>query len=57
VTDPDSRQFLLRQGRLLEIATLGWNIAGVPILAIAALRAHAVALAAFGLDSRSHSAI
>jgi hypothetical protein len=45
VTDPDSRQFLLRQGRLLEIATLGWHIAGVAILAIAAVRAHWVAQA------------
>jgi hypothetical protein len=43
VTAPASRPFLLRQGRLLEIATLGWNIAGVAILAIAALDAHSVA--------------
>jgi divalent metal cation (Fe/Co/Zn/Cd) transporter len=42
---------LLRRGRSLEVATLAWNIAGVIILAIAALRAHSVALAGFGLDS------
>jgi divalent metal cation (Fe/Co/Zn/Cd) transporter len=42
---------LLRRGRLLEAATLSWNIIGIVILAIAALRAHSVALAGFGLDS------
>jgi divalent metal cation (Fe/Co/Zn/Cd) transporter len=42
---------LLRRGRLLEAATLGWNVVGIVILAIAALRAHSVALAGFGLDS------
>lgn len=51
MTNPASRQRLLRQGRRLEIATLGWNVAGVAILAIAAVRAHSVALAGFGLDS------
>ena len=34
---------------MLEYATLGWN--GVGMLLVAAPRAHAVALAAFGLDS------
>lgn len=42
---------LLRRGRLLEIATLLWNVAGIMILAIAALRARSVALAGFGIDS------
>lgn len=42
---------LLQRGRLLEGATLAWNIAGIIVLAIAALRAHSVALAGFGLDS------
>jgi divalent metal cation (Fe/Co/Zn/Cd) transporter len=51
VSSPASRQRLLRRGRLLEIATLGWNTVGLAILAIAALRAHSVALAGFGLDS------
>lgn len=42
---------LLRCGRLLESATLGWNVIGIVVLAIAAMRAHSVALAGFGLDS------
>jgi divalent metal cation (Fe/Co/Zn/Cd) transporter len=46
-----TRSGLLRRGRLLEAATLGWNVVGVAVLAVAALRAHSVALAGFGLDS------
>jgi divalent metal cation (Fe/Co/Zn/Cd) transporter len=42
---------LLRRGRLLEAATLAWNVIGIVVLALAALRAHSVALAGFGLDS------
>ncbi len=42
---------LLRRGRILEGITLGWNIAGIVVLAIAAIRARSVALAGFGLDS------
>jgi divalent metal cation (Fe/Co/Zn/Cd) transporter len=42
---------LLRRGRALEVVTLGWNVAGIVILAIAAIRARSVALAGFGLDS------
>ena len=42
---------LLRRGRKLETATLGWNIAGVVVLAYAAIEARSVALAGFGLDS------
>jgi divalent metal cation (Fe/Co/Zn/Cd) transporter len=42
---------LLRRGRRLEYATLGWNVVGVIILAIGALSARSVALAGFGLDS------
>lgn len=42
---------LLRRGVWLERATLGWNVVGVVVLAIAALRASSVALAGFGLDS------
>ena len=42
---------LLRRGRLLEIATLGWNVVGIVVLAVAALAARSVALAGFGLDS------
>ena len=42
---------LLRRGRKLEAATLGWNIVGVFVLAFAAVQARSVALAGFGLDS------
>ena len=42
---------LLRQGRLLETATLAWNVVGVFVLAAAAIEARSVALAGFGLDS------
>jgi len=33
------------------VATLGWNLAGIVVLAIAAVQARSVALAGFGLDS------
>jgi divalent metal cation (Fe/Co/Zn/Cd) transporter len=42
---------LLRRGLMLEYTTLGWNVVGVVIVAIAAVRAGSVALAGFGLDS------
>ena len=42
---------LLRRGFLLEYITLGWNVIGIVVLAIAALSARSVALAGFGLDS------
>ncbi len=42
---------LLRRGRILEGITLGWNVAGIIVLAVAAVRARSVALAGFGLDS------
>ena len=42
---------LLRRGRALELTTLGWNVIGVIVLGIAALRARSVALLGFGLDS------
>lgn len=45
------RAVLLRRGRRLEAATLIWNVVGILVLAVAALRAHSVALAGFGLDS------
>jgi divalent metal cation (Fe/Co/Zn/Cd) transporter len=46
-----NRAQLLRRGLLLEYATLGWNVLGVVLLTFAALAAHSVALAGFGLDS------
>lgn len=42
---------LLRRGRALEWTTLAWNVVGVVVLAVAAVRARSVALAGFGLDS------
>jgi divalent metal cation (Fe/Co/Zn/Cd) transporter len=42
---------LLRRGRILEGITLGWNVAGIVVLAVAAVAARSVALAGFGLDS------
>jgi divalent metal cation (Fe/Co/Zn/Cd) transporter len=42
---------LLRRGFRLEYATLGWNLIGIVVLAVAAVAARSVALAGFGLDS------
>lgn len=46
-----TRQALVRRGLLLEYATLGWNVVGSFIVIVAAIAAHSVALAGFGLDS------
>jgi divalent metal cation (Fe/Co/Zn/Cd) transporter len=46
-----TRQDLVRRGFALEYATLAWNVAGIVVLAIAAVEARSVALAGFGLDS------
>ena len=54
MTGPPAKQEqrrLLRQGRLLETATLAWNVVGVFVLAVAAVGARSAALAGFGLDS------
>ena len=48
--DPE-RKALLRRGFALEYATLGWNVAGIVVLAAAAIAARSVALAGFALDS------
>jgi divalent metal cation (Fe/Co/Zn/Cd) transporter len=45
------RPALVRRGFLLEYTTLGWNVVGIVVLAVAALDARSVALAGFGLDS------
>ena len=45
------RRALLRRRFALEYATLAWNVAGIVVLAIAAISARSVALAGFGLDS------
>jgi divalent metal cation (Fe/Co/Zn/Cd) transporter len=42
---------LLKRGLVLEYVTLGWNIAGVVIVILAAVAARSVALAGFALDS------
>ncbi len=49
--DDSARAALLRRGFVLEYITLGWNVAGIVVLAIAAVAARSVALAGFGLDS------
>jgi divalent metal cation (Fe/Co/Zn/Cd) transporter len=49
--DDAARKSLLRWGFALEFVTLGWNVIGVVILAVAAIAARSVALAGFGLDS------
>ncbi len=45
------RSLLLRRGFALEYATLGWNVVGILVLAVAAVSARSVALVGFGLDS------
>jgi divalent metal cation (Fe/Co/Zn/Cd) transporter len=49
--DDPRRAVLVRHGFLLEYLTLSWNVAGIIVLAIAAVTARSVALAGFGLDS------
>jgi len=51
VSDERTRQALVRRGFVLEWATLGWNVIGIVVLAVAAAAARSVALAGFGLDS------
>jgi divalent metal cation (Fe/Co/Zn/Cd) transporter len=49
--DGARRRTLLRRGFALEYLTLGWNVAGIVVLGLAAVAARSVALAGFGLDS------
>jgi len=49
--DGVTRGRLLRRGLMLEYLTLGWNVVGLVVLAMAAWSARSVALAGFGLDS------
>jgi divalent metal cation (Fe/Co/Zn/Cd) transporter len=51
VSDDPARKALLRRGFGLEYLTLSWNVAGIVVLAFAAVSARSVALAGFGLDS------
>jgi hypothetical protein len=51
VLDDPTGRTLVRRGFALEWATLGWNVAGIIVLAFAAVTARSVALAGFGLDS------
>ena len=46
-----ARSGWVRTGYALEAVTLGWNVAGVVVLAFAAVGARSVALGGFGLDS------
>jgi divalent metal cation (Fe/Co/Zn/Cd) transporter len=50
-SDDRKRHVLVRRGLALEWSTLGWNVAGIIVLAFAAVTARSVALAGFGLDS------
>jgi divalent metal cation (Fe/Co/Zn/Cd) transporter len=45
------RTRLVRRGLRLEYLTLSWNVVGVIVLVIAALRARSIALAGFGFDT------
>jgi hypothetical protein len=47
----DSKRHGIRQGLLLEYITLSWNVVGVTVVILAAIKASSVALAGFGLDS------
>ena len=49
--DEGTRRALVRRGFALEWGTLGWNVAGIAVLSVAAVTARSVALAGFGLDS------
>jgi divalent metal cation (Fe/Co/Zn/Cd) transporter len=49
--DDRRREVLVRRGFALEWTTLAWNLAGIVVLAVAAITARSVALAGFGLDS------
>ena len=51
LSTPEQSAVLLRRGRVLEGITLGWNVAGIVVLTVAAVAARSVALAGFGLDS------
>ena len=51
MADDATRAGLLRRGFALEYVTLAWNVAGLVVLAVAAILARSVALAGFGLDS------
>lgn len=45
------QETLLKRGLRLEYATLGWNVVGVVVVILAAIAAHSIALAGFGIDS------
>jgi divalent metal cation (Fe/Co/Zn/Cd) transporter len=51
VADDQARRVLLGRGFALECATLAWNLAGIVVLAVAAISARSVALAGFAFDS------
>jgi divalent metal cation (Fe/Co/Zn/Cd) transporter len=51
VSDPDYRLLMLNRALWLEYATLAWNVVAAVAVTLAALAAHSVALAGFGLDS------
>jgi hypothetical protein len=50
-TDDPEPKALLHRAFVLEYVTLSWNVAGIVMLALAAVSARSVALTGFGLDS------
>jgi divalent metal cation (Fe/Co/Zn/Cd) transporter len=46
-----SHRMLVRRGLTLEYLTLGWNVVGFVVLAMAAISTGSLALAGFGVDS------
>jgi hypothetical protein len=54
--DESARARLLRLGFMLEYLTLGWNVAGIIVLAVAALAARSVALPGSAWTPSSRSA-
>ncbi len=51
VAGSSTREKLVRRGLMLEYTTLGWNVVGTVVLAVAAVTTGSVALAGFGVDS------
>ena len=51
MSDQSGRLSLLNRALWLQYTTLGWNVVAAAVLTAAAIAAHSVALAGFGLDS------
>ncbi|MGA9798636.1 MAG: hypothetical protein WBQ68_06485, partial [Terriglobales bacterium] len=51
MSDQSGRLSLLNRALWLQYTTVGWNVVAAAVLTTAAIAAHSVALAGFGLDS------